>query len=195
MINIYILKLEENKYYIGKTNNINIRINDHVTGNGSEWTKKYKPIEIIEIIENCDDFDEDKYTKIYMNKFGIDNVRGGSYSRIVLSKEEINLIQKEIIGSTDKCYKCNKSGHFSKECHLPINSTIPTDPNCQHTLPNKNNSIFNIFSSVIKTLSNIILECDDYDDSDKNVCYRCGRNTHFVRNCYASTHINGYKLK
>ena len=83
---------------------------------GTEWTKKYKPIKIIKLIENCDEFDEDKYTKIYMNKFGINNVRGGSYTKIILCQKEISFIEKEITGSTDKCYNCNKIGHFSKEC-------------------------------------------------------------------------------
>ena len=44
MIYIYILLLEESKYYIGKTNNTNLRFLDHYNNNGSEWTKLYKPI-------------------------------------------------------------------------------------------------------------------------------------------------------
>ena len=36
MSTIYILKLEDNKYYVGKTKNINKRILDHYTNNGSE---------------------------------------------------------------------------------------------------------------------------------------------------------------
>jgi predicted GIY-YIG superfamily endonuclease len=49
MTNIYILKLEHNKYYIGKTNNVNKRLNDHMSNNGSQWTKKYKPITPLKI--------------------------------------------------------------------------------------------------------------------------------------------------
>jgi hypothetical protein len=195
MTNIYVLKLEQNKYYIGKTNNINIRLNDHMSGNGSQWTKKYKPIEITEVIPNCDDFDEDKYTKIYMNKFGIYNVRGGSYTKIVLSKEEISLLEKEITGSTDKCYNCNKPGHFSKECNLleEENEDYESESNFEkeNVLPVKNNSIFNIFTSAIQTFSNIVSE---FDKANRNVCYRCGRDTHFANKCYAKTHINGYRL-
>jgi hypothetical protein len=87
MVYIYVLKLENNKYYIGKTENPKIRLENHFSSNGSEWTKLYKPIKIIEIIPNCDNYDEDKYTKIYMDKYGIDNVRGGSYVQIELNED------------------------------------------------------------------------------------------------------------
>jgi predicted GIY-YIG superfamily endonuclease len=58
MNSIYILKLEDNKYYVGKTKNINKRILEHFSNNGSEWTKKYKPIEIIDTFKSNDVFDE-----------------------------------------------------------------------------------------------------------------------------------------
>ena len=42
MVNIYILLLEENKYYIGKTTHPEIRLNSHFNHNGSSWTIKTK---------------------------------------------------------------------------------------------------------------------------------------------------------
>ena len=50
MVYIYILQLEQGKYYIGKTNNPQFRIDSHFNFNGSAWTTKYKPIQIIKII-------------------------------------------------------------------------------------------------------------------------------------------------
>jgi len=79
MIYIYVLQLEKGKYYIGKTKNPHFRLESHFNLDGSEWKKLYKPIKILELISNCDDYDEDKYTRIYMDKYGIDNVRGGSF--------------------------------------------------------------------------------------------------------------------
>ena len=69
-----------------------------------------------QLIPDCDDYDEDKYTLQYMDKFGIDNVRGGSYSKLILDTNEIHYITKRIDSATDKCYKCGNSGHFAKDC-------------------------------------------------------------------------------
>lgn len=47
MVTIYILELENQKYYVGKTENPEVRIDSHFQGEGSVWTKKYKPIRVL----------------------------------------------------------------------------------------------------------------------------------------------------
>jgi len=116
MVSIYILKLENKKYYIGKTNNPNFRINDHFNNRGSFWTKTHKPLELVEFIKNCDEYDEDKYTIIYMNKYGIENTRGGSFSSICLDNSTINHLTKMLRSANNACFICGKTGHFEKEC-------------------------------------------------------------------------------
>ena len=117
---IYILRLHEDKYYIGRTGCPKIRINKHYTSYGSAWTNKYKPIETLEVIPDCDHFDEDKITKQYMAKYGIDNVRGGSYCQIELLDGEKKFILKEIQNVNDVCYKCGSIDHFINRCPLNI---------------------------------------------------------------------------
>ena len=89
MVFIYILKLENGKYYVGKTNNPEYRLNNHFNENGSAWTKKHKPIKILKLIPNCDNYDEDKITRQYMDKYGINNVRGGSFVSVKLDKSTV----------------------------------------------------------------------------------------------------------
>lgn len=116
MTNIYILELEGKKYYIGRTNNVDMRLENHFKKNGSYWTKKYKPIKIIDIIKNCDYYDEDKYTIKLMSKYGIDNVRGGSFCKMKLSRSEINFIIKMINNATNRCFFCFSLKHYCYEC-------------------------------------------------------------------------------
>lgn len=113
---IYVLELEEGKYYVGKTLYPEFRLDQHFNSTGAEWTKKYKPLQILQIIPDCDDFDEDKYTLKCMEQYGINNVRGGSFCEIKLSENNIEIIKKMINSSTDKCFICGEKGHFAKEC-------------------------------------------------------------------------------
>ena len=116
MVFIYSLLLENGKYYIGKTNNPRFRFETHFNSNGSEWTKLHKPLNIIELIPDCDDYDEDKHTIRYMNKYGINNVRGGSFSTITLDPSTINILNQMCNGANNKCFACGIAGHFAKNC-------------------------------------------------------------------------------
>ena len=117
MMNIYALELDSGKYYIGKTSrDVSIRVQEHTTGNGSEWTSTYKPVKIIENYQSDSQFEEDILTKKYMIKHGIDNVRGGSYTKIVLDEWQIKSLEHEFKSVSDCCYKCGEKGHFANVC-------------------------------------------------------------------------------
>jgi predicted GIY-YIG superfamily endonuclease len=60
MVFIYIIKLEKGKYYIGKINNPQFRLESYINSDCSKWTKIYKPLRVIDVKPNCDDYDEDK---------------------------------------------------------------------------------------------------------------------------------------
>ena len=117
MTNIYILRLEGGRYYVGKTENVTKRYQQHIEGKGSAWTKKYPPLALVKTIEGASGFDEDRYVKEYMETYGIQNVRGGSYVQIELSDFQKENLKTEIWGSTNKCTQCGRDGHFIKDCY------------------------------------------------------------------------------
>lgn len=117
MTSIYVLQLEKGKYYVGKSENLQVRFQEHKQGTGSSWTRTYKPIRILKKIPIESNFEEDKVTKEYMAKYGIENVRGGSYVTKHLSEEDQSILQKEIWGATNKCTRCGRTGHFVANCY------------------------------------------------------------------------------
>lgn len=177
---IYVLYLENNKFYIGKTNkSVEERLYEHRHNTGSAWTKLYKPIGIEDVLEDADDFDEDKITKKYMAKYGIDNVRGGSYCTTILDKQTKKFLEKEITSTTDRCYICNNPGHFANECEL--------EKEVENLYKKSKNTWITFFESIGDILENL-------EEAFVVKCSRCGRNSHSKLECYAKYDLVGNRI-
>ena len=113
---IYKLKLENGKKYIGKTTNIERRLNEHFTGNGSQVTKKFAPhkAQVIETIPGYfANIAEQEHTNDNINKYGYDNVRGGKYT----NSKTLKYNNKSNSKSTNNCFRCGRKGHYSVSCY------------------------------------------------------------------------------
>uniref|UniRef100_A0A6C0IA65 GIY-YIG domain-containing protein n=1 Tax=viral metagenome TaxID=1070528 RepID=A0A6C0IA65_9ZZZZ len=84
---VYVLELEDKRYYVGRTSNFIQRMNEHFTENGALYTKKYKPIKIKEVVEEKTCYDERDKTLEYMETYGWENVRGYAWCRETLTKK------------------------------------------------------------------------------------------------------------
>ena len=114
---VYVLKLENNKYFIGNTYNpfFSLSTYNHIENDKNEFTFYNKPISVYEFIPKCDDYDTDKFVKKYMDDYGIDNVRGGVYNTLNLDINKKNFIQKELWYINNLCTNCGKS-HLTDDC-------------------------------------------------------------------------------
>lgn len=180
---IYILQLEFNKYYVGKTSNIKARIQSHFSGVGSEWTKKHKVIRVLEAYPCTDNYDEDKYTIQYMIKHGIDNVRGGSFSTIMLDSNKISFIKSMIATATNACFECGSTEHYAKNCtrRVLIDDFVLLSncKNCGDGFTEDEYLIHSLTCGINKIAQS------------RKKCSRCGRNNHDVSKCFAKYHLNG----
>lgn len=164
MLHIYILELESNKYYVGRTTNPKFSLKTYLDSNDCEWTIKYKPVKLIELINGCDNFDEDKYTLKYMSKYGINDVRRGSFREIKLSEENIKTINKMILNSSS-------------------NSSSSSDSNNKDS----NNNFFNYDKYIAKfnsyqTINFELIELEKYFEYVKilnEICNRVNQNWKF----------------
>jgi len=116
--NIYILELENDKYYVGKSTDVDVKYKFHLNGTATYWTNINKPISIIRTINDISPYELDKYVKEYMIKYGIANVRGGSYYQLKLNDNTIRKLENKLNTCYDLCYKCCKSYHFVSECNF-----------------------------------------------------------------------------
>jgi predicted GIY-YIG superfamily endonuclease len=191
--NIYILRLEAGKYYVGKSNDVIHRYQQHLNGTGSAWTRKYKPISLVTTIENASPFDEDRYVKEYMSRYGIENVRGGSYVEVELSEFHTDALNMELWAAKGVCMQCGRAGHFVKDCYANTDVSgkkieyedSEEEWGCEYC----DRSFTTEFGCMIHERS-----CTHKQKRKPDTCYRCGRAGHYSPDCYASRHVRGYYL-
>ena len=108
---IYVLLLNENKYFISKLDSDQVKMLSQNTytnlsqifDTGLEWLNKYPFIDIINIVDS-ENVDIDTVVKYHMSTYGINNVRGGNYHQMILDNDIINELNRDLLKNTNNNY-------------------------------------------------------------------------------------------
>lgn len=250
---IYVLELAGGRYYVGESNDPRRRYDEHCAGTGAAWTKKYKPKKMIRTTPRTGPTHEDAVVKEMMMAHGIDAVRGGSYSNVVLTKAQREMLEAEMRGGSGKCMRCGHSGHWVKDCFATRNADgvfindatsryardstkevkdVPVTHRAAQSAAILAEPAINMWRAFGSALTSAITaiggahargavaasvaqpdasewedpdgnysdeyedEADEHDEgsSATDACFRCGRTSHYIADCYASRHVDGSRL-
>ncbi len=122
---IYVLLCKENKIYVGRTTkDPMMRFFEHIQHfhagyggpPGAQWTLVYEPLEVLAVYPMYTPFCENNYVIEWMLKRKPENVRGGTFSAVVLPVYQIRTLQDILRSHTNTCFACGGTGHYSVSC-------------------------------------------------------------------------------
>ncbi len=114
---LYVLELKENKWYVGVTQNLTRRLQEHSSPEGgSVWTQRYPLLKLKHQQPLTHPSQENAKVKELMLIYGIDAVRGGNYSSINLTSAQRLTLEAELRHDSNACLGCGEKGHYVKNC-------------------------------------------------------------------------------
>jgi predicted GIY-YIG superfamily endonuclease len=99
---MFIMRLENGKYFVDCSKDPEKAMQEHIEGLGPLWTRIHRPLEIIKRIPFQRAEELDVYVKSAMRTYGLECVRGGTYSNARLKDSDRHALHSEFY-SGDEC--------------------------------------------------------------------------------------------
>jgi len=213
--NVYVLKLEGGRYYVGKAQDPMRRYQEHLDGDGSAWTRRFPPVSLVETRMGVSPFEEDKATKEYMAIHGIDKVRGGSYVTEELSTTQWEECRTALRAAGDCCTRCGRKGHFVATCYASthVEGDAIEEAEEAEEAEDSEEEAEDSEAEDSEAEEEEVWECDTCDrefeseaecvrherkcsrSAMSSRCYRCGRTGHYADSCYAGPTLRNKSLE
>ena len=122
---VYILQLEDDRIYVGTSQDVERRVLQHVSGKGAAFTRRFKPTGVrlprLGNVSGDGDAAERDETLRYMYLKGIDMVRGWKYTQVEMSSADALEAESNIRELFNLCRRCGGKGHFVGQCRCTMN--------------------------------------------------------------------------
>ncbi|KAJ3319243.1 Cullin-4A [Boothiomyces sp. JEL0866] len=172
----------QKKIYVGYTNRtVGERVLEHFNSNGSKWTTLYRPIQVLQMREGGIK-EVNELTLQMMETYGWWNVRGGSWCKVEMTNCPPALLKRQQVEMPTKLKKVHAEKAVVDSPTLTKSKSIDST------------------QDLAKALGSISLK-DPYESPNQTrkkyadkACFICGRTSHFAKDCYAKTDIDGNPL-
>ncbi len=202
---VYVLELENNKYYVGSTNNRKRRMKEHSSPRGgSKWTRLHKPVRLVKEYKRIpSDYylgKEAQVTAELMLQYGINNVRGAMFAKPRnYTKDDIvaltgflghynNLNYKKLGNVLEQELEPGVWRGRDKSRHQDRNRMGQTNENQQQQNPRRKFMVNGRPTDKCYRCGkrgHWASECPELAKNDKgdDKCFRCGRRGHWANEC------------
>ena len=117
---VYILELAQGRVYVGHSSDMRRRLHQHISGQGSAFTKAFPPTGVmlprLGCVTGSAEAAERDETLRYMFLRGIQLVRGWRYTKVHMPDSEVEDAEQNIRELFDLCRRCGHPGHFITNC-------------------------------------------------------------------------------
>lgn len=96
LVAIYLLELEHNKFYAGASSDPVKAFEECREGLGPAWTQIHRPVRIREVMGVARADRLDQHVRSWMLQYGVENVRGGSWSDVRLTDKDRQVLCGEL---------------------------------------------------------------------------------------------------
>lgn len=97
-VSLFLLELEHGKFYAGASSDPVKALEEYRERLGvvSQWTQIHRPVRLREVIRVARVEDLDVYVRKWMLQYGVENVRGGSWSSVRLTDKDRQVLSVEL---------------------------------------------------------------------------------------------------
>jgi predicted GIY-YIG superfamily endonuclease len=114
---VYVLELPKGRFYVGKSGNVEERLEQHRRGEGASCAEKFirRVAPITQPDEDAEAWERAE-TLARMRRVGISRVRGWMFTAPELTEAQREAAFGQVCERFDLCRRCGRSGHFAAAC-------------------------------------------------------------------------------